>query len=56
VSEALPTGRGSPRRWFANTTKQRGYAIFAMNADGSSQTNLTRSRAGDITPRWQPGS
>jgi TolB protein len=31
------------------------YDIWVMNADGSSQTNITNNPAEDILPSWQPG-
>ncbi len=28
--------------------------IFVMDADGTNQTNLTKSRAGEADPKWSP--
>ncbi len=37
---------------------ERGHAIFVMNADGSSQTNISNRNSGpgvyDVTPDWRP--
>ena len=48
---AFPGANGK----IAFTSQRDGnHEIYAMNADGSGQTNLTNHGAGDLTPAWSP--